>query len=161
MAGIRKDFARNDVVVAGRGMVVPKELGTILDREHNAYFNDVYYYNGVTSTYPSTDRQSLRAKLFTQTITATSGTITAKEGTIVLEPTGAATYTLEDPAATDDGKVLRFIAGTAQNITINGTFNTTPDTFNRVLPATVGDHVWVQAINGRWHDVVSRGFVNV
>lgn len=160
MAGIIKDFANNLVVAPGQD--VPKEIKNILDRDHNGYFNDVYYYNGVNANYPATDRQSLRAKLYTQTITAASATVSVKEGTIVLSPTGAQTITLADPASpADDGKVLRFIRTTTQNVTINGKFVSAGTNTTSAADTTghAGDFLWLQASAGRWSVINNQTFV--
>lgn len=47
MSGISLDFKDNPVVVPGDG--TGKEVGNILDRDHNAYLNRLYLYNGTNT----------------------------------------------------------------------------------------------------------------
>lgn len=88
-AGIYQDFMGSAAVVPGNGK--NKEKNTLLDRDNNAYVNDLYYYNGGSGVAP---RNSLRAVIGPGVVNTmrndnTTGTGLILEGTVTTPISGA------------------------------------------------------------------------
>lgn len=158
MAGIKTDYKFAAVTTPGDGR--PKELGAILDRDNNGYFNDVYVYttNGT--------RRAIGDDFDITTISATS-TTTQKRGTIRLAG-AATTITIPTPTTgTDDGLRLHFINATADAKSITAGANnifdlgdpsadngvsagTTPAQRTTMTLTGIGATATLVAIGGKW-----------
>jgi hypothetical protein len=84
--------------------------------------------------------------------TDTSAPITQKTGTVILTKGSAGAWTLAAPtAATDDGKILTIIAGSAFAHTVITPANKLNGSHTTVTFAAVGDSVVLEAYNGVWY----------
>lgn len=153
MAGITKDHRHASVVTAGDGR--GKELGQILDRENNAYVENVYVYTLDAAGTPS--RISARSALgiVRYAVSATT-THTITNGTITL--TGSSTaQTIPVPAADGDQLIiLNKNAGTntvtagASKIFDQGTTSASPAAQTTVSLKGIGAFIHLIGVNSVW-----------
>lgn len=154
MAGITHDFRGVAVVSPGNGE--GKEHARVLDRECNAYLNDVYYIDYLNA------RASLRTDIQPLQITnlTATGTVSSPlEGTYNLGAS-ATPIALTAPATANNGQIIRFINQTAAQKVITGLFidaSGNPQT-TLTLANSIGNFAELVAVSsGRWQNVVNKG----
>lgn len=118
--------------------------------------------NRVASSSPDNDTNLVQAfdSAFGIEVDTASGAIAIKEGTVLLNGSGALAMTLGAPTAGlpsaggDDGKKLKIIAATAHAHTVTTPANKINGADDTVTYAAVGDWAELVAYNGIWRATV-------